>query len=180
MYKSGDFVAQYIEPHDGSELDEEQIQPNGVDLRIDEILAVRGTSIISDDDYTKALRKEASRKNVDVMEEKTQEIINSDEIYLLSPDSGYVVVYNEIIEIPDSCIGFVFPRSRLLRNGCHLNTAVWDSGYKGRGEGALMVNKSLYIEADMRIGQIVFAEAESFGQYQGHAQHERIEDENKE
>lgn len=176
MFKSGDFVAQYIEPHDGSELDKEQIQPNGVDLRIDKILALRGISILSDDDYTKTLRREAARKDTDEMEEKTQDIVNSDEIYLLSPDSGYVVVYNEIIRIPEDCIGFVFPRSRLLRNGCHLNTAVWDSGYEGRGEGALMVNKSLYVETNMRIGQIVFADAESFGQYEGHAQGERIEE----
>ncbi|MCF7876417.1 deoxyuridine 5'-triphosphate nucleotidohydrolase [Candidatus Bipolaricaulota bacterium] len=93
----------------------------------------------------------------------------------LEGGNSYRVTYNEKISVPENALGLVFPRSSLLRNGCHLVTAVWDPGYEGRGQGLLQVlnPKGVVLEEDARIGQIVFfqlkkeARKDYNGRYQG-------------
>ena len=93
----------------------------------------------------------------------------------LQGGNSYRVTYNEKISVPEDAIGLVFPRSSLLRNGCHLVTAVWDPGYEGRGQGLLQVlnPQGIALEKDARIGQIVFfslkgkAKEGYEGKYQG-------------
>lgn len=162
MFKSGDFVANYLEPHDGGELDDERIQTHGVELTIDDIYALLGDAHLSNDDYIKPQR---------------MSIQTSSGKYVVGPelDGGtFVVQYDEVIEIPDDHVGFVYPRSRLLRCGIHLTTAVWESGYKGRGEGALLASNRTTIESDFAIGQMVMCRAEVLNQYDGTHQGERL------
>lgn len=93
----------------------------------------------------------------------------------LEGGNSYRVTYNEKISVPENALGLVFPRSSLLRNGCHLVTAVWDPGYEGRGQGLLQVlnPEGIVLEEDARIGQIVFFRLEGEvsegydGKYQG-------------
>ncbi|MCD6118931.1 deoxyuridine 5'-triphosphate nucleotidohydrolase [bacterium] len=73
---------------------------------------------------------------------------------------GYIVRYNEIIEVPDDAIGIVLPRSSLMRAGATLHSAVWDPGYRGRGQGLLSVTNPIRIHRNARIGQIVFIRME--------------------
>ncbi|MHA1199646.1 MAG: deoxyuridine 5'-triphosphate nucleotidohydrolase [Candidatus Heimdallarchaeaceae archaeon] len=69
---------------------------------------------------------------------------------------GYLVRYNEVIEVPLNAIGIVLPRSSLMRIGATLCSAVWDPGYKGRGIGLLIVNAKITVIKGARIAQIVF------------------------
>ncbi|MBS3786673.1 deoxyuridine 5'-triphosphate nucleotidohydrolase [Candidatus Bipolaricaulota bacterium] len=93
----------------------------------------------------------------------------------LEGGNSYRITYNEKISIPEDAMGLVFPRSSLLRNGCHLVTAVWDPGYEGRGQGLLQVlnPEGIVLEKNARIGQIVFFGLEEGvregykGKYQG-------------
>jgi deoxycytidine triphosphate deaminase len=55
-----------------------------------------------------------------------------------------------------------------------LNTAVWDAGYSGKGEGLLQVGHDIEIEAGARIAQLVLARADHEGTYDGSYQHERL------
>ena len=55
-----------------------------------------------------------------------------------------------------------------------VNTAVWDSGYKGKGESLLQVYKKIDIEKGARIAQIVFCHAKSTGLYSGGYQGENL------
>jgi len=172
MYKSGEFVAQYI--NDG-DLRDEQIQPNGVDLTVGELYGLHGEATLVDGDgYIKTPRQ--------VMETADEEYYrsNSDELVETSlykvPPGAYVIEYGEIIEIPENHVGFVYPRSRVMRCGAWLSTAVWDSGYRGKGEGGLLTFSDLKIEEDMRIAQIVFAETTQLEQeYSGFHQGENLE-----
>ncbi|MUV89268.1 deoxyuridine 5'-triphosphate nucleotidohydrolase, partial [Halapricum sp. CBA1109] len=66
------------------------------------------------------------------------------------------------------------PRSSLLRNSCMLDTAVWDAGYEGRGEGLLEVYHPIEIEAGARIAQLVLADAAHEKTYEGSYQGENI------
>lgn len=173
---SGEKVAEHIQPHDGGELEEKQIQPNGVDLTIDEILQHNGRIYMGDEEYRKSARADASKSSLDIMPDDIADDIDSRWVYHLEP-GGYTVVYDEeIIEIPENHVGFVWPRSRFLRVAAHLTSAVWDTGYSGRGEGALITTQRMYVQPDMRIGQMVFARASHHTSYEGQHQQERLEE----
>lgn len=146
MFRSGRFVADHVSP-----VDNQQVQPNGVDLTVDHVATVAGTGRIATDGKTVADR---------------DEIEPSDGWYVLEP-GAYVVRYGERVAIPDDHVGFILPRSSLLRNAATLHTAVWDAGYEGRGAGLLRVGADLEIETGARIGQFVLAEAAASGTYEG-------------
>ena len=160
MFSSGHRVADAL-----SVSDTQQIQPNGVDIRVAEIQSITGIGEISTDG-----KKIADRAEVEpVSHQGTQ-------FYDLTPGE-YIVVYEETVRIPEDSIGFVFPRSSLIRNGVMLYTAVWDAGYEGKGEGLLKVNSRIRIEPESRIGQLVLANAETEELYDGSYQGERLETE---
>ena len=155
VVRKGEYVARYV---DGVE--DEAVQPNGVDLTVEKIYRHEGDAVLLDDDY--------------LLPERT-EIEARDGFYEVESD-GYTVEYGEVIEIPENHTGFVYPRSRLMRCGGMLFSAVWDSGYRGKGEGGLWFQTPAKIETGMRIGQIVFVETEELSEtYTGSHQGENIE-----
>lgn len=172
--KPGKFVAEFI--NDG-DLDDIQVQPNGVDLRIGKILTPEGY------DQSGYLTDEDNEKWMDYwqeMEPKEVEFPDGEirEAYILEPNKSYKVVYNEIINIPGNCIGYVYPRSTFMRMGGVVNTAVWDNGYRGIGEGRISTDYTITVETNARIAQIVFHEAEETeDEYEGSYQEERLDDE---
>lgn len=176
MIKTGEFVSDYVEPAGNRELDEKQIQPNGVDLSIECIGSFQGKSYIADDGRIPAKREEVSRINPTEVSVGNDDTLDMGESYNLTR-GVYVVRYGERITIPEDFVGFVLPRSRLMRNGIHLSTTVWDQGYSGIGEGGLFVMNPVQLEADMRIGQMVMCRAEKAGElYDRNYQHENIDE----
>ena len=105
LLSSGKLV---IEP-----LDEKQIQPASVDLRIaDEILVLRGGEINFD-------------------EEQHYEKIRARAISL-PPKTNVLIRTMERVELPDDVAGMTRLRSSLSRIGVFLNNAGWvDPGFKG-------------------------------------------------
>lgn len=155
MYRAGAFIAEQL-----NDLTEEQIQPNGVDLTVESVYTQTSKGEITTDGKTIGDREELLPKD--------------DETYRLGP-GAYVVKYGETLSIPDEHIGFVYPRSSLIRNGAMLHTAVWDAGYTGRGEGLLVVHTPIEIERHARIGQIVYANANHESVYDGTYQGENTD-----
>ena len=153
MFKSGRFVADHL-----GDLRPDQIQPNGVDLTLGTVY-----------EQTSPGRIERGGKTVG----ERRELDAEDGVYYLPP-GGYVVQYGDRIAIPEGHVGFLYPRSSLLRNSCMLNTAVWDAGYEGRGEGLLQVHHPVEIEVGARIAQLALAEAAHEGTYEGGYQGENI------
>jgi dUTP pyrophosphatase len=158
MYRSGAFVAGQVTP-----TTDEQVQPNGVDLTLASVHEQREPGRIGRDGKTVGARRERPVDAVD----------DGDGIYYLPP-GAYVVRYAETIAVPDDHVGFVYPRSSLLRNSCMLNTAVWDAGYEGRGEGLLQVHHDVEIAAGARVAQFVLAAADADGTYDGSYQGENL------
>ena len=97
---------------------------------------------------------------------------SGDEPLLLSP-GGYLVNYNEIVDVPLDSAGIVLPRSSLLRCGGTLHTALWEPGYRGRGYGLLTVHNTLALHRHARIAQYIMMRLEQAvelgytGVYQG-------------
>ena len=158
MFRSGAFVAEQVEP-----TDDEQVQPNGVDLRLDAVFEQREPGRITRDGKEIGTRQER----------QTEEREEGDAYYL--PRGGYVVRYAETVRIPEGHVGFIYPRSSLMRNSCMLNTAVWDAGYEGKGEGLLQVHHDVEIERGARIAQLVLAEASHDATYEGSYQGENLD-----
>jgi deoxycytidine triphosphate deaminase len=163
MYRSGRFVADYIEP-----TTDEQVQPNGVDLTLEAVFEQREPGRIG-----RAGKTVGDRRTVPTAPTEREPESDDGGVYRLSP-GGYVVRYSETVAIPEEHVGFIYPRSSLLRNSCMLDTAVWDAGYEGKGEGLLEVYHEIEIEAGARIAQIVLAAADHAGTYEGSYQGENI------
>ena len=160
MFRSGAFVADHISP-----TSDDQIQPNGVDLTLDIVFEQLEPGRIGREG------KEVGDRVARPLEELEEK--DPDTYYL--PKGAYVARYGERIAIPEGHVGFVYPRSSLMRNSCMLNTAVWDAGYEGRGEGLLQVHHDVEIERGARIAQLVFAEANHEDVYDGSYQRENLE-----
>ncbi|WP_225333059.1 deoxyuridine 5'-triphosphate nucleotidohydrolase [Halomicrobium urmianum] len=153
MFRSGAFVAERL-----GELRSEQVQPNGVDLTLETVYEQVEPGRIERSDKTVGDRRELS---------------SDGDAYGLEP-GGYVVEYGERVAVPEGHVGFVLPRSSLMRNSCMLNTAVWDAGYEGRGEGLLQVHHPIELEPGARIAQFVLAEAGHEDTYDGTYQGENL------
>lgn len=153
MFRSGNFVKQFIEYES-----EERVQSTGVDLTVGKIYRVNDTPLITDGEYYKGEREEIEP--------------DEDRIYTLN-EGKYVVVYNEIIEIPEGHVGFVFPRSRLLRSKAHLTSAMWDPGYRGKGEG-LLICDDIQIEDGCGVGKMGLIQTDSNETYEGSHQGEKL------
>ncbi len=167
MYRSGAFVAEQITP-----TSEEQVQPNGVDLTLEAVYEQREPGRIARDGKEVGSRQ---RRLADpVIEEPSADALTDETDAYYLPPGGYVVQYAEIVSIPEGHVGFIYPRSSLMRNSCMLNTAVWDAGYRGKGEGLLEVHHDIEIETGARIAQLVLAEADHEGVYDGSYQRERV------
>lgn len=94
----------------------------------------------------------------------------------LSLEPGpYLVMFNEIVNIPKNVAALARPRSSLLRMGATLETALWDPGYRGRSQSLLVVHNpaGLWLKQNARLMQLVFlrlccdAEKSYSGVYQG-------------
>lgn len=195
MMKSGKFTSQYVKSSEENDVEPDRVQPHGVELTVDKVFKVTGIPVIKDGDYHKGERTEATLndgdtyvvkdfKDTPIMESAdsmSSDMYNEDELvsmedphYVLHRGS-YVVKYNEIIEVPDDHVGFVIPRSRVIRSGQNLSTAVWDSGYRGRGEGGLHINDTCFLEKGMGIAQFVLMRATVYEQYDGSHQGENVD-----
>tara|TARA_A100001037_G_scaffold299444_1_gene325052 strand:+ start:3866 stop:4399 length:534 start_codon:yes stop_codon:yes gene_type:complete len=153
MFESGEFVSKNVEP-----IADVQIQPNGVDLTLCCVFIQTGKGRIE-----KGGKEIGDREEVEAKNGK----------YKLKP-GGYIIRYFETVSIPEGNVGFIYPRSSMLRNSCMVNTAVWDSGYKGKGESFLQVYREIEIEKGARVAQIIFARGENSGVYAGGYQGENL------
>jgi len=193
MYRSGEYTSQYVTELDGSKVPDKQIQPVGVELTVDTIYKVDGYTILKDDEYSKGERIEAPlnsdshimesdkrdhfdglMRNLEPSEHNKDDLIHMEDKYYRLTVGPYVVKYGEKIQVPEDTVGFVLPRSRLIRSNNDLSTAVWDAGYEGRGEGGLKINSMTFLEKGMRIGVFVLADAQTNQQYDGSHQGENL------
>lgn len=130
------------------------IQPNAVDLRVEKIFAIN--------------------KNPFTLSEDTKMHRGSEEIqpdpegwWHLFPGT-YEVVMENIIKVGEGEAGWVITRSTLNRNGVFLTSGLYDSGYHGVMAGALHVNVGLLkLKRGTRIGQFLLFKAESLYKYDG-------------
>ena len=129
---------------------ETQLTPQGFDLTAGEIHRYRGTGKL---DFSNSEREIPETERI---EPEKQE---GDEYGWWKLEQGvYKVVMNEKVDIPEDLAAFAYPRSSLLRMGCSIENAAWDSGYTGTGSFMLVVEnpEGVEIKENARINQLVF------------------------
>ena len=124
---------------------ETQVQPNGFDLTLREVLQYISVGETGPGPSPSAL---AETSNVP---------FDPDGYIHLSP-GPYLITFNEIVNLPPDTMALARPRSSLLRSGVAIHTAVWDAGYRGRSQALLTVYNPLgyRVAKDARILQLVF------------------------
>jgi len=145
-------------------MDEKQYQVNGIDLRLDKVYKFVSFGSVFIEEV-----------KLPPIEEIKVEGIEGKQVYVL--DKGtYLIEFFETIEVPNDAIGICFPRSSLLRSGCDIRTALWDSGYKGKSRALMVVYNPIVIEKGARIAQIIFLRTEKKVErsYSGQYQYEGI------
>jgi dUTP pyrophosphatase len=149
-----------------------QVQQNGIDLTVEDVYEFDVHSKVSVLDFDNSSR--AFPRIVNVPWKKDKEFFGVDEEVVYIGGGSYVIQYAETVDVPPTMAAHVFMRSSLMNMGARLFSALWDSGYKGKGRGLLVVSHPIVITKRARIGQIVFWDADSAGEYEGIHQGEGI------
>jgi dUTP pyrophosphatase len=124
---------------------QEQIQPNGIDLTIREVVS-----------FSSAGSMGFSNKDRILSSCSSSLFGNSSGINL--PEGCYQITYNEIVHLPRNIIALGLPRSSFLRCGVSIHTAVWDAGYSGRSQSLLTVYnpEGFHLYRNARALQLIF------------------------
>lgn len=150
-----------------SDLEENQYQPAGIDLTLDNISELRHNEGTTYGLLKKAKILPAHKK----MESKSIMIAGMvTEAYTLEPGVPYIATTKEKIKISEDAGQFYLPRSSLLRAGVDVRTAFGDPGYNGQ-LSFLIINhtsKPFILEKGVRFAQLVDMEAKGvLGEYDG-------------
>ena len=130
------------------------IQPNAVDLRVGKIFEINKQVFTLDED------KKQHRGST--------ELTTDDAGYWNLYPGSYEVIMENMIEVGENEAGWVITRSTLNRNGVHLTSGLYDTGYDGVMAGVMHVNVDLFkLKPGTRIGQYLNFQAENIGSYQG-------------
>lgn len=131
---------------------EVQIQPNGVDLRVNKIYEVQGRAKIPTDGKV-------------VHNFKFKEIVAKDNVFELRPEKSvlFYVDFLEEISVPGGWCATLITRSSLVRSGVDVMSGLWDSGFQGTLGCSLRLQAPVDIEWGARICQVRFHDAKFNG-----------------
>lgn len=133
---------------------EGDIQPNAVDLRLDKVFQINNTVFEIDND------NKVHRGSIQILPD-------ADGWFELAP-GGYEVVMENIIQVGVDEDGFVITRSTLNRNDVFLTSGLYDTGYHGVMAACMHVGSgTMRIKQGTRIGQYLSFDAESLHHYDG-------------
>jgi len=124
---------------------EAQLQANGFDLTLRDVAMLESAGKI------------AVANSQRVVSELAPLVFDGLDSIELFPGT-YIITYNEIVHLPSNIMALGRPRSRLLRCGVSVGTAVWDAGYSGRSQSLLVVYnpRGFRLQRNARIVQLVF------------------------
>ncbi len=130
------------------------VQPNAVDLRLGKVLCIKPFNFILSEDV------KTHRGSEEIQPDKN-------DWWELGPGSYEVVMENIITVGPDEA-GWVITRSTLNRNGVFLTSGLYDSGYNGVMAGCMHVTAGpMMIKRGTRIGQLLLFKSEALSMYNG-------------
>lgn len=79
----------------------------------------------------------------------------------------YKIRFAEKVNLPRNIYAVGMSRSTLLRCGCAIHSAVWDTGFSGYGEVLLDVGREIQIGKRARVFQLQFLRCDDTDEYTG-------------
>lgn len=135
-------------------IQEGDVQPNAVDLRIGKVFRINSTEFTIDE------KMKNHRGSVEIEP-------NEYGYWTLEPGHYEIIMENEV-DVAEGEAGFVITRSTLNRNGVFLTSGLYDSGYRGVMAGVMHVSCGMFtIQRGTRVGQYLSFTAESLHKYDG-------------
>lgn len=135
-------------------IEDGDIQPNAVDLRLGKVLWISSNEFLIDED------QKVHRGTVEMK-------VDDDGYYRLEPGHYEVVMQNKIT-VGYGEAGWVITRSTLNRNGVFLTSGLYDTGYSGVMAGVMHVTVGpMRIKPGTRIGQYLCFAAQAVSKYDG-------------
>lgn len=137
-----------------------QIQQNGIDLRLDEVSSLSGLYIFGED-----------LKDSKISEFRIEKLkANKNGFFYFKKGCAYSLLFFETSIIPENTTAMVYGRSSLNRRGILIRGSVYDSGFCGRVGATLYAGIDCAIRREQRIAQIIFFESDSASIYNGQYQ----------
>lgn len=134
---------------------EGDVQPNAVDLRLDKVFKIKKDVFEISNDHKKHRGTEYELKP------------DSNGYFILEP-GDYEVVMENIVHVGEGEAGWVITRSTLNRNGVFITSGLYDTGYHGVMAGVLHVGIGIArIKKGTRIGQYLSFDSEALHSYDG-------------
>ena len=131
---------------------EDQIQPNGVDLRINKLYDVKGRVTIPREGKTQS-------------DLTARELEAKDGYWSLTPGGLYYVDFVEAISVPAKWCATLTTRSSLVRAGVDVVSGLWDTGFTGTLGCTLRVWSPVDLEWGAKLCQVMFWESAFSGHY---------------
>ena len=139
-----------------SNIDEDMIQPNAVDIRLDKVFEISNNLFVID-----AANNKQHRGSTEMQPDE-------EGFFHLEPNKMYEYVSSSGIKVGPDEAGWVIGRSSALRNGVQILSCLYDSCYHGSIMGTIVVyNGPAKIQRGTRIGQYVSLKAEALKAYNG-------------
>jgi len=147
-----------------TEVQESDVQPNAVDLKLGKIFKIKTDEFVIDEEHKQHRGSEAVQ-------------VQEDGYYHLEPGDYEVIMQNEISVGPNEA-GFVITRSTLNRNSVFLTSGLYDSKYIGVMAAVMHVGcGTMKIKPGTRVGQYIMWESEMLGKgYDGSYGHGKSHD----
>lgn len=137
-----------------TEVRDEDVQPNAVDLRIDKVFRLRDDKVFHISEEGKEHRGSLA-------------VPPEDDWWYLIPGT-YEIVMENIITVGEGEAGWVITRSTLNRNGVFITSGLYDSGYHGVMAGAMhVVGGPMRIKRGTRVGQFLLFKSQTLKMYDG-------------
>ncbi len=125
--------------------EEEQLQPNGVDLTVRDVALICTQGRLGQSNKQRVLSA-------------LQPLVFDGLGFATLVPGEYLITLNEIVHLPLDIMALARPRSSLLRCGVAIHNAVWDAGYEGRSQGLMVVynRAGFQLQKNARVLQLVF------------------------
>lgn len=137
-----------------TEVQDVDVQPNAVDLRIDKVFMISNQTFVIDEE------KKRHRGSVELQPDENG-------YWYLIPGT-YEIVMENIINVGEGEAGWVITRSTLNRNGVFITSGLYDSGYHGVMAGAMhIVSGPMQIKRGTRVGQFLLFKSQTLRMYDG-------------
>ncbi len=153
---------------------EDNIQMQGIDLRIDSISKLEGVGALPKEGKTILPKTVLIEPLTYKGKGKEEAVVNG---WMLTP-GVYDITFIEGINIPNNRLAMLGTRSSLVRQGVEVKSGPYDAGFKTEKGGAMLyVTRSVVIAQGASVAQIIVYKSNEVdktydGQYQGDVQRE--------